>query len=94
MTPRSYEFTCRVCGKSVTESSDNEVCATCVMNPGAAPRPAAPPPPPPPVSKSPIAPPKKGGFSISIRTVSVCKACKGKGVMDGAPCLVCGGRKR
>lgn len=94
MTPRSYEFTCRVCGRTVTESAESEVCANCVMNPGAAARPAAPAAPTPPAPKGPLPPPKKGGFSISIRTVSVCKACKGKGVMDGAPCLVCGGRKR
>lgn len=92
MAPRSYEFVCKVCGRNVKESSDNEVCSDCAANPvgGAPVRPAAPPPP----AKPPASPsaPKGGGFRVTIRTVSVCKACMGKGVMDGEPCLVCGGK--
>ncbi|MDE2293688.1 MAG: hypothetical protein KGL53_16525 [Elusimicrobia bacterium] len=101
MAPRSYEFTCRVCGKTVTESSDNEVCANCAMNPsGAGSAGMAPPPPPPPVQKT---PPKGsgsstthniGGFRVTIRTSKVCGRCAGKGVVDGKVCPACGGKKK
>ena len=96
MAPRSYEFTCRVCGKEVKESSDSDVCSNCAANPvgGAPVQPILPPPAP--VKKAPAAPgaPKGGGFRVTIRSVSVCKACMGTGQMDGAPCLVCGGKKK
>ena len=94
MAPRSYEFVCRLCGKNVKESSDSEVCSNCAANPvgGAPVQPVV----PPPVVKTPSGPaaPKGGGFRVTIRTVNVCRACKGKGEMDGEPCLVCGGKKR
>ena len=96
MSPRSYEFTCRVCGKTVKESSESEVCANCAAHPvGGAPVQSVAPPPPP-VKKTPSAPgaPKGGGFRVTIRTVSVCKACLGTGRMEGEPCLVCGGKKK
>lgn len=95
MVPRSYEFTCKSCGKTVTESSDSEVCGNCAMNPlGAAPaRPAAPPPPP--VLKAPGAPaaPKKSGFSVTVRTGPKCDFCGGKGTVGSQPCPRCGGKK-
>lgn len=66
MMPRTYEFTCRLCSKTVKESSDSDVCASCATNPGAASAP------PPPVKKT-VPPPapvsKKGGFSITITKV-------------------------
>lgn len=93
MAPRSYEFTCKSCGKTVTESSDSEICGNCAMNPlGAAPvRPAA----PPPVQKAPGAPaaPKKGGFSVTVRSGPKCDFCGGKGTVGSQPCPRCGGKK-
>lgn len=97
MAPRSYEFTCKSCGKTVTESSESEVCGNCAMNPmGAAPaRPAAPPPPP--VQKAPSAPaapgasaPRKGGFSVTIKSAPKCDFCGGKGTVGSQPCPKCG----
>lgn len=65
MAPRSYEFTCKCCGKTVVEASDGEVCAACVMAPPVAPADRAAAPPPPPAAKK---PPKKSGFTVTIRT--------------------------
>lgn len=64
MPPRSYEFTCKLCGKTVMEACAGEVCAACVMAPpgAAAAGPASPPPPP--VRKK---APKKSGFTVTIR---------------------------
>lgn len=64
MPPRSYEFICKSCWRTVKESADAEVCHDCLLNPaGAAARPAAPPPPP--VRKN---APKRSGVTITIRS--------------------------
>lgn len=94
MAPRSYEFTCKSCGKTVTESADSEVCSNCAASPmGSAPaRPAAPPPPP--VQKAPVAgasAPKKPGFTITIKPK--CDFCGGKGTVGSQPCPKCGAKK-
>lgn len=94
MTPRSYEFTCKSCGKTVTESSESEVCGNCAMNPmGAVPSPLPAAPPPPPVQKGPSAPPKKTGFSVTVRSGPKCEFCGGKGTVGSQPCPRCGGKK-
>ena len=102
MTPRSYEFSCKSCGKTVTESSESETCSNCSLNPagpGASYSPA-----PPPVQKTPQNPvpaagpampgaPKKGGFSVTIRSAPKCEFCGGKGTVGSQPCPRCGGKK-
>lgn len=96
MPPRSYEFTCKSCGKTVTESSEAEVCGNCVMNTaGPVPeRPAAPPQPPvvrtPPASPGAPPAPRRGGFSVTIKTGPKCDFCGGKGPVGSQPCPKCG----
>lgn len=94
MAPRSYEFTCKSCGKTVTESAEAEVCGNCSMNMSGA-APAAPVLPPPPVQKAP--PPaggaKKGGLSFTIKVGPKCEFCGGKGTVGSQPCPKCGGKK-
>ncbi|TBR21288.1 hypothetical protein EPO15_10660 [bacterium] len=94
MPPRSYEFTCKSCGKTVTESSESEVCSNCAASPmGAAPaRPAAPPPPPVQKVAAPgTSAPKKPGFTITIKPK--CDFCGGKGTVGSQPCPKCGVKK-
>lgn len=94
MTPRSYEFTCKSCGRTVTESSEAEVCGNCSMSSmGSAPvRPPLPAPPP--VQKAPsIGPAKKGGISFTIKVGPKCEFCGGKGTVGSQPCPKCGGKK-
>lgn len=88
MVPRSYEFTCKSCGRTVTESTDAEICGNCSMNmSGAAPgRPVPPPPPPAPAQK-------KGGVSFTIKIGPKCEFCGGKGTVGSQPCPKCGGKK-
>lgn len=93
--PRSYEFTCKSCGRTVTESSDSEVCSDCALNPtGPAstpapvlPAPAAPQPKPP---AKPDAP-KRPGFTVTIKPK--CDFCGGKGTVGSQPCPKCGAKK-
>lgn len=100
---RSYEFTCRVCGKTVKESAESEVCADCASSPTPMAGPTPPSPPPPAAPKAPSKPPAKGrtstthnigGLRVVIRTSRVCAACGGKGVVNGKPCPACGGKKK
>lgn len=87
MVPRSYEFTCKSCGRTVTESTEAEVCGNCSMKMSGA-APARPPlPPPPPVGA------KKGGVSFTIKVGPKCEFCGGKGTVGSQPCPKCGGKK-
>ena len=96
MVPRSYEFICKSCGKTVTESAEAEVCTACTMSPMGAPT-RPPLLPPPPVQKTP--PPagapgvKRGGFSVTIKSASQCDFCGGKGTVGSRPCPKCGRKK-
>lgn len=94
MTPRSYEFTCKSCGRTVTESSDSEVCSNCALNPmgpAAVPAPVVPSAPPPPKAPAKADAPKRPGFTVTIKPK--CEFCGGKGTVGSQPCPKCGGKK-
>jgi len=90
---RTYEFTCRVCGKAVKETVSSfegcpELCAACRLKGSVVPfmklpdraKPPAP-------FKKPDAPAK----TASVKLMPVCPKCKGRGRVGGFLCPACEG---